>query len=41
MSDNPSAALLPLLESLLDATGHVTLAAARGLALHARAEPMA
>ncbi|SFK62527.1 beta-ketoacyl synthase chain length factor [Rhodanobacter glycinis] len=41
MSDNPSAALLPLLESLLDATGHVTLAAARGLALHARVEPMA
>lgn len=41
MSGNPSAALLPLLESLLDTVGDVTLAAARGLALHAHVEPMA
>lgn len=41
MSDNPSAALLPLLQSLLDAHGHVALAAARGLALHVHVEPAA
>ena len=41
MSDNPSAALLPLLGSLLDTAGDITLAAAHGLALHARVEPAA
>lgn len=41
MLDNPSAALLPLLEALLDATGDITLAAAHGLVLHAHVEPPA
>jgi len=41
MFDNPSAALHPLLESVLDSTGDVVLAAARGRVLHARVEPSA